>query len=264
MYRRVVSFAKFAAPCPLLFSSFSYCSDGAPQSFSPKEFRSFPITKITQLSHDTKAYEIALPSPSHETGLVVSSLIMVRGLPKDGKEVARPYTPTSLRDQKGSFELVVKSYPTGNVSKYLDGLNVGDSIDVKGPYPKLTYTANMKKKIGMVAGGTGITPMIQIIKEILKNPDDKTEVHLIFANRTEDDILLKSTLDKLAATHRNFRVTYIVDRPTGNHGTWRGPVGYIDSALISSSLPPASPDTLIYVCGPPGFMKHVSGEQMRW
>ena len=39
---------------------------------------------------------------------------------------------------------------------------------------------------GMVAGGTGLTPMLQVIKEILRNPEDKTSVHLIFANNGEE------------------------------------------------------------------------------
>lgn len=65
----------------------------------------------------------------------------------------RPYTPTTLDQDKGIFELVIKSYPEGNVSSYVCGLKVGDKIEVKGPFPKLKYVANMKKKIGMVNMG---------------------------------------------------------------------------------------------------------------
>ena len=126
----------------------SFCTDEI-VSFSPKEFRAFPITKITKISPDTKAYEIALPSANHSTGSKVSSCIMVKGVPgPDGKEVSKPYTPTTLNNQKGTFELVVKSYSNGKVSSHLDNLKVGDSIEVKGPFPKLAYKANMKKNIG--------------------------------------------------------------------------------------------------------------------
>ena len=61
----------------------------------------------------------------------------------------------------------------------------------------------------MLCGGTGIAPMLQVIKEVLRNPDDKTEVSLVFANETFDDILLKSTLDELAAKHANFKGTIV-------------------------------------------------------
>ena len=81
-------------------------------------------------------------------------IIQIKGLPSEGKEVSRPYTPTSLNSQKGTFELVIKSYPAGNVSSYLHSLKVGDKIEVKGPFPKIKYTPNMKKSIGMIAGNS--------------------------------------------------------------------------------------------------------------
>merc|ERR1719159_1670089 len=116
----------------------------------------------------------------------------------DGKAPARPYTPITTNDQKGYFELMVKGYPSGVVSKHLCSLKAGDSVEVKGPFEKLPYKANMKKRIGMVAGGSGITPMLQVLKEILKNPEDGTEVTLIYANQTPSDILLRKELDGLA------------------------------------------------------------------
>jgi cytochrome-b5 reductase len=139
-----------------------------------------------------------------------------------GKDVIRPYTPTSLDHQKGVAEFVVKSYPDGVVSKYLCELKVGDKVEVKGPFPKLKYSPNMKKSIGMVAGGTGITPMLQVIQEVLRNPDDKTELHLVFANNNVEDILLKDVLDSLAAKHKNFKVTYVLSKAPAN---WSGATG---------------------------------------
>ena len=209
------------------FVSNSLCEDL--KAFSPAEFRSFPVTKITTLSHNTKAFEVALPSSEHETGMAVSSCIMVKGT--DG--VAKPYTPTTLTDDKGSFELVIKAYPGGKVSGFLHNLHVGDKIEVKGPFPKLAIKPNMKKYIGMLCGGTGITPMLQVIKELLKNPEDTTELSLVFANDTEDDILLKSTLDALAQKHPNFKVTYVLAKPVFQFG-WDGEVGYVNKVLLTS------------------------------
>ncbi len=64
-------------------------------------------------------------------------------------------------------------------------MKVGEHLEMKGPFQKIEYTANMKSAIGMVAGGTGITPMYQVLTKILANPRDKTEVRLLFANETE-------------------------------------------------------------------------------
>ncbi|RYG47242.1 hypothetical protein EON67_08750, partial [archaeon] len=107
--------------------------------------------------------------------------------------------------------LVVKVYPTGVVSKYFGDLKVGDEVEIKGPIKKFDYVPNTWNAIGMIAGGSGITPMLQLIRAILDNPRDKTEVRLLFANKTPADVILKAELDALAAVHPNFKVTYIVD-----------------------------------------------------
>lgn len=65
----------------------------------------------------------------------------------------------------------------------------------------------------------GITPMLQIIKAILKDPEDTTTVSLLFANQTEDDILLRSELEWLNKNHKNFSLWYTVDRSTEGANT---------------------------------------------
>jgi cytochrome-b5 reductase len=69
--------------------------------------------------------------------------------------------------------------------RHIFDMKVGEHLEMKGPFQKIEYTANMKSAIGMVAGGTGITPMYQVLTKILANPRDKTEVRLLFANETE-------------------------------------------------------------------------------
>ncbi|CAN0527853.1 unnamed protein product, partial [Ectocarpus sp. 12 AP-2014] len=88
------------------------------------------------------------------------------------------------------------------------------AAQVKGPFPKFDYSPNVKKEIGMIAGGTGITPMLQVLQELLLNPEDKTKVTLLFANVTAADIMLKAEIDKLAAEHDNFDIVYVV---SGHH-----------------------------------------------
>lgn len=52
------------------------------------------------------------------------------------------------------------------------------------------HSTNMVPHLLMIAGGTGITPMYQIIKSSLKDPKDKTQLRLIYANVNEDDICM--------------------------------------------------------------------------
>lgn len=160
------------------------------------------------------------------------------------KEIVRSYTPISGDEQAGYFDLLIKSYPTGNISKHLTSVNVGQTIRVRGPKGAFTYTPNMVRHFGMIAGGTGITPMLQVVKAIIRGrkAGDRTEVDLIFANVTKQDILLKEDLDALAAEDKGFRVHYVLDKPPEG---WTGGVGYVTADMVTVSyftfLRPALP-----------------------
>jgi cytochrome-b5 reductase len=232
------------------------------KAFSPTEFRAFPIGRIEMISPNTKLFELALPSPEYEMGMQTASFVLVKG-PNDeqGNAVTRPYTPTSINKEKGHCQLVIKAYPAGKVSTYLHSLKVGDNIELKGPLMKFKYEPNMKRRIGMIAGGTGITPMIQVLREIVNNPEDKTEVHIVFANNTEDDILLRGLLEKIVKDHHDqVKLTYILSQPSP---TWKGHCGFISAGLLKETMPKPAEDTLVLVCGPPGFMDAVSGNKTR-
>lgn len=220
----------------------------------------FKLHETANVSHNTKLYRFSFDSDA-ELGLDIASCILTRaptGQNDEGKTkyVVRPYTPISDPDAKGYFDLMIKLYPEGKMSQHFAKLKPGDVVEVKGPIEKLRYTPNMKKHIGMIAGGSGITPMLQIVEAILKNPDDKTQVSLVYANVSPDDILLKQKLDILATSHPNFKVFYTVDNPSKD---WRGGVGYVSTDVVSKGLPGPGDDSLILVCGPPGMMQHISG-----
>ncbi|SPO02827.1 probable NADH-cytochrome b5 reductase 1 [Cephalotrichum gorgonifer] len=220
----------------------------------PTVFQEFELQEKTIVSHNVAIYRFKLPSPTSILGLPIGQHISIGATitKPDGtsQEVVRSYTPISGDDQPGHFDLLVKSYPTGNISKYLAGLHVGQAIRVRGPKGAFVYTPNMVRHFGMIAGGTGITPMLQVVKAIIRGraAGDKTEVDLIFANVTAQDILLKEDLDGLVKQDPGFRVHYVLDRPPEG---WTGGVGYVTSDMITKWLPRPASDVKILLCGPP-------------
>ncbi|XP_050214536.1 NADH-cytochrome b5 reductase-like protein [Mercurialis annua] len=224
----------------------------------------FKLQDTATVSHNTQLFRFSF-DPSAKLGLDIASCILTRapiGHDAEGKTkyVIRPYTPISDPDAKGYFDLLIKVYPEGKMSQHFASLKPGDVVEVKGPIEKIRYSPNMKKHIGMIAGGSGITPMLQVIEAILKNPDDNTQISLLYANVSPDDILLVQKLDFLAASHPNFKVFYTVDNPSKK---WKGGVGYVSKDMAVKGLPGPSDDTIVLVCGPPGMMKHVSGEKAK-
>lgn len=222
---------------------------GPKQVIHPENYNEFPLVDKIPVSSNTNIYKFALPRSSDRLGLPIGQHITISAN-IDGKEVTRSYTPISAEDEEGHFELLVKTYPNGNISKYLDNLKIYQSIKVRGPKGKLQYKPNMVKNIGMIAGGTGIAPMLQVISAIVKEPTDLTNVTLIYANVTVDDILLKEELDELNAKYPNFKVHYVLNEAPKD-APWDGSVGFVTEEIIKEHLPGPSPDTKIFICGPP-------------
>ncbi|KAK9722380.1 NADH-cytochrome b5 reductase [Basidiobolus ranarum] len=219
------------------------------------KFQKFPLIEKMIISHNTAIYRFGLPHPQDVLGLPIGQHISVMAT-IDGKEVMRSYTPTSSDDDSGHFDLLIKTYPNGNISRVFADLKLGDTLNVRGPKGNFTYTPGLVKSFGMIAGGTGITPMYQIIHAILKNPEDKTQINLIFANVNQEDILLKSELDELAKKHDNFNLHYVLNNPPEG---WTGGVGFVTEAMIKELCPGPSADSKMLLCGPPPMVKAMSG-----
>ncbi|KAL4110828.1 hypothetical protein PRIC1_002513 [Phytophthora ramorum] len=215
-------------------TSAAQCEETPKVALSPKEFRSFTVRKVEDVNHNTKRVTFALPSAEHEMGVTTTSCLMARAK-VDGKTIARPYTPTNVNDEKGFLELVVKGYPQGKLSKHIVELKEGDSLDMKGPFPKFNYYPNRYKSIGMIAGGSGITPMLQLIKTICRNPEDRTEITLLYCSVSEEDIILRE----------------------------EGLTGFVSKEMVEKYMPEPSDDHLVCVCGPPPMMYHVSGDKAK-
>jgi len=143
--------------------------------------------------------------------------------------------------------LVFQTYDLGNISRYLSLLKIGQKVRIKGPKGQFNYHSSLSRELGMIAGGTGITPMLQIIRAALKNPLDLTKINLIYANVNPEDILLKQELDALATKHpKRFSVYYVLNNPPAQ---WNGGVGFVSKEMIQSQLPPTDHNIKILMCG---------------
>ena len=108
-----VSFSAFRAPRAEASASASFAPPAA--ALSPSEFRPLKVTRVEQLTHDTRILTFALPEGA-ELGGTTASCVMVKTV-VDGKDLVRPYTPTSPAHARGSVSLIVKTYPDGKASK---------------------------------------------------------------------------------------------------------------------------------------------------
>jgi len=223
------------------------------------------------------------------------------GTPTSTNDVSKSYSPISHPARTGSFELVVKGYPEMNEE---DGVGTGGGVgaylcSLRPPPPSNTteedshtpvtlaippssIIASLKaprkmhgsptltnrwKHVGLIAGGTGIAPLFQLATLLLDDPSGyTTDVHLLFVNRKEEDILLRDRLEEMVvASKGRFRVTYSLtsleeeeeEAATSNLEKGRGSV-----TMIQKSLPPPTKgdgSTMILVCGTDGFVDWWAG-----
>ena len=261
---------------------------GSPATFlNPRESQQLELSEKIVVNHDTRIFRFKLPSQSMTLGLPTGMHITLKAK-VDGKPVMRAYTPMTDDSTVGHVDLLVKVYfkgvnpnfpDGGKLSQHLDSMEIGDAIDVKGPIGEFVYNGQGQclvngkprfvKEISMIAGGTGITPCYQVLAAILRDPQDKTMVRLLFANRTPDDILARDVLEELAAKHPDrFTLSFTVDKVSSEEeknvspsaaknsiSPWKGYVGFVNPAMTKASLFPASEDTMCLMCGPPVMLE---------
>lgn len=217
--------------------------------------KAYKIIDITRLTHDTSAFRFQLPERAALDFLPGDHLIMYANV--NGQSHARPYTPSSTPDDVGFFEIIVKRYHNGLMSNYIHSKKVGNKVLFSGPIKGGHFKEGMAEKIGMIAGGSGITPMIAIIRTTIRRRYN-VQMYLLFANKTEEDIILHNEFEQYANHYENFHCQFVLDKPSDN---WKGAKGYIDEKLISQSIPAPDSDPIIFLCGPP-MMEFILQEKL--
>ena len=274
----VLTVAALCVGLVVLFDMYARSSRPKKALTDPTAKVALPLIEREELSHDTHLFRFGLQSPDHILGLPVGQHIALSYVDADGKEQSRPYTPTSSDHDKGHVDFVIKVYfpnerfpEGGKVSQHMHSLKIGDTLDFSGPKGRYEYrgrgvfaTKRLKsqgggfeirraKRVGMIAGGTGITPMLQVMRAVMRDGGDKTQMSLIFANQTEQDILLRDELEALERDNDNFKLHYTVDRPPAKG--WKYDSGFVTAEMIEKHMPPPGKDTQILLCGPPPMIK---------
>lgn len=171
---------------------------------------SYQLTASLADTHDTKTFRFGLPADATLDRLSGDHLYVHATI--NGKSVKRPYTPSSLPGTAGFFDLTVKRYESGVISRYLHDQRVGDAVLMRGPHQGGHWIDGMANMVGFAAASTGITPMISIIRWILRKRFD-AELVLVFANKTEADSILQNEWERDVLAHPNFHCYHVLEQP---------------------------------------------------
>jgi cytochrome-b5 reductase len=217
------------------------------------------MLKFEDLSSDTRKFTFALPSNDAKSGLIIASHLFAKYVTSKGNKVVRPYTPVSDPQQTGTIEFVIKKYPTGKFGNHIFGLKENDTVSFKGPIIKWKWTPNQFENVTLIGGGSGITPLYQLLHQITKDPQEKTKVQLVYGSKSENDILLKKEIDEIARKFPDrVKVTYFLNEPSSN---FKAETGYITADWLKKNIAHPDASHQVFVCGPPPLYNAVSGSK---
>lgn len=259
-----------------------------PPSLSSSGFHSFPVVERFVANAGERPV-IFLTLGVSTASLPTGAHVKIRAL-INGEMVTRSYTPT--RFNRGRCELMFRVYPGGPMTTFLAGLRVGDAVEMKGPTGLERYgvqgpgtfsrgdaTWAGVTHVGLISGGTGITPMLQIANHVLQDASDATRLSLACFHNSYPDILLSDTLRKLAAGSRGalelkFVCTHVGDNELRGHSdVRRGSMRALSGAQLVALLGvPVGKGTVICICGTDGFAErarellepHFPGNVLVW
>ncbi|XP_068188492.1 cytochrome b5 reductase 4 [Antennarius striatus] len=221
-------------------------------------YRGCLLVSKTEVNHNTYIFRMQLP-PGTVRHLPVGQHVFLKALIQD-TEVVRPYTPidpslaptSRSPPQESDIYLLIKVYPDGVFTPYLNSLPIGAHISISGP--EGTFSLRPLRDVThlyLLAAGTGLTPMVRLIRSALQDIESIRKVKLLFFNRREEDILCRCELDELAAAKESFEVEHVLSEPCDS---WGGRRGRVDEAMLKDVLNrPGGSQCYVCVCGPPAF-----------
>jgi ring-1,2-phenylacetyl-CoA epoxidase subunit PaaE len=217
------------------------------------------VKEIIQETADTKTFTFWHPvhAPVHYKAGQFLTLIPVI----DGQKVRRSYSMSSSPNKDASIAVTVKRVANGLVSNYLcDHIKVGDAIEMMEPMGHFVVEPSPMKErtIVLFGGGSGITPLMSIIKSVLP-VEQNTKVYLVYGSRDEESIIFKNQLAELEQKYEGrFRVLHVLSKPSY---TWTGYKTRINQASAVTFLKQEFAINIdkaeYYLCGPEGMMQEV-------
>jgi ferredoxin-NADP reductase len=168
-------------------------------------------------------------------------------LRRNGQELSKHFSFSSSPTEKEHIEFT-KKFTDSEYSAALKALRPGDWVRIDAPYGRFTY--GEEAKIGMLAGGIGITPLVSICK-YCTDMHMTTKITLLYGCRTEADVAFRKELEDMQQQNSNLKLVFALNEAGPN---WRGAVGVITGDMVKKEIPDYN-DTMFYTCGPPAMVE---------
>ena len=203
------------------------------------------VTEIRDTGKNAKIFRLSSKNgylPPFEAGQYLNIFTEIEGV-----RTSRPYSISSSPRQRAYYEITVARAPKGFVSNYmLDEVKVGDEFEASRPAGVFHHNSVFhSNKMLMLAGGSGITPFVSMIREVCEAGLDRDMI-LLYGCRNAEVALFHNMLTHMAEKFSNLKYYLVV---SDEDAVWDGERGFITSDLIKKLVPDFMERTA-YICGP--------------
>jgi len=208
------------------------------------------VSKIIEETVSAKTLRLTAVNgylPPFQAGQYISLSVDV-----DRVRTGRAYSISSSPSQTGYYDITVRRVENGRVSNFLlDKIKIGDFLQSSGSQGTFHYHPILhQKEMVCLAGGSGITPFMSMIREITDRGLPRT-VHLFYGSRTLDDTIFHQELDCLSEQFSTINYIPVIEEPGPEY---KGKTGYITAEVIKASLGSLAGKSF-FICGPQAMYK---------
>ncbi|UCF48449.1 MAG: ferredoxin--NADP reductase [Myxococcales bacterium] len=210
------------------------------------EFHELEVSAVIRETAECTSFELAVPPELRDAYRYKAGQHLTFRFPWEDFTITRCYSLSSCPDVDETLKIAVKRVEGGRISNWLnDNLKVGDSIVASVPEGRFVLDPETRSgtPLFLFAGGSGITPVISLLKSALRTT--KRAISVLYANQDRDSVIYGEELNRLAAEHS--------DRVAVHHH-FDAEGGYLTSADIHAILHHTDISEF-YVCGPEPFME---------
>ena len=226
------------------------------EKFSPDQFinrlhpdrLSLQVADIITETSSTKTFRLVSKDrelPPFQAGQYISLFLEI-----DGIRTSRPYSISSPPHLREYYDITVRRVENGLVSNFLlDDLVIGNDLVSSGPAGHFYFNPLIhSKNMICLAGGSGITPFMSIIREIVECGLDRS-ITLFYGNKTTDDIIFHAELGRISARFDSINYIPVIEDPSDDY---IGACGFMTAELIKEILGDLT-DKSFFICGPQGM-----------
>jgi len=193
--------------------------------------------------------------PGHKAGQHCD----IRLTSETGYQAQRSYSIPNVPETGGeTVEFGVQLLENGEVSPYLFALTPGEQVEIKGPLGgHFVWNTEIPGPLILIAGGSGIVPLMSMLRECVRETETKRQVVLLVSARTKEKIPYYAELEEYRQKYPNIKIMYTVTEKTP--ADWQGLARRVDKNMlqkVTHGLVDKMPS--VYVCGPTGFVESVA------